>query len=836
MRRDRCFRRLTRRVFAAPVGAAPVGAAPVGAAPMCAAPVRAAPVRAAPVCLAPMRAAPLGAAPWCAGASRLFAAALWLCTAAAGTAAAQRTTAHPALGVTTRADSLAALARLDSLVLRPDATAAAWHARGLLAWQLSQSQRAVGTRVDRAQLRLNQAADSSLLRAVSLEPANVRFLVDFATYRSQGSPIVRAGATRFIRRAFEAARAQGDSLVVAQMADALGMLAFRDYQSMFGRRMSRSNGPGTSLLDILGQQTGARSSWAGQMSGSGLGSIVADRNRVDTDRSFGSTGTAENAVRELIESRSVPVGGDPPPGVLAFDEALSYFETATRAAPSLPLPWRHRFAALAERRRWEELAVVARERLALAPWDPDAWLARGLAEHRSGQGGAAASFDSAFAQMTDGMRRRLDRVERIMRPAAVKSLDALPPGERARTARFVWTAADPLWSVPGNEVRAEYLARVAFAELRFTDEEKGLHGVDTAPGELHVRYGFPKVTANWACSGSMAEADTPDGGNQICWFWWYAPRLQFIVHYQPIFNHFRGGFDDVAINEEVKAEAPADWSSIPGVPAIDSIPLRVARFRPDGTRPSVFLSAALPLARMRVDGVRTPPPVTQVWMFADGADAVARDSSRASADGLAFWKLRAPAGDLYARAEAVVAGGGAARGTTFAPGAAERAGLAMSDVLVASAVADGATPARRWHDLAILPAPDTLPRARGIALAWEIYNGGAGAGNTGTENTGAGRTSAAEQRYTVRLVLEKASKSVAGRIVAQIGGLVGAQRGNDRVTLSFERTAPVREVTLDHVALSLREAPAGRYVLTVEITDRASGAKVSRRAPLLIGP
>ena len=791
MRRDRCFRRLTRRVFAAPVGAAPVGAAPSGA------------------------------APWSAGASRRFAAALWLCTAAAGTAAAQRTTALPALGVTTRADSLAALARLDSLVLRPDATAAAWHARGLLAWQLSQSQRAVGTRVDRAQLRLNQAADSSLLRAVTLEPANVRFLVDFATYRSQGSPIVRAGATRFIRRAFEAARAQGDSLVVAQMADALGMLAFRDYQSMFGRRMSLSNGPGVSLMDIVGQQSGA-------------GSF-----RQSSDAVNGSTTSSANAVRDAIESRSTLVGGNPPPGVQAYDDALELFETATRAAPAVPRPWRHRFAALADRQRWEELAVVAHERLTVAPWDPDAWLALGLARHRSGQGGAMAAFDSAFAQMADSTRRRLDRVERIMRPAAVKSLDALPPAERARTARFVWTAADPLWSVPGNEVRAEYLARIAFAELRYPDEEKGMHGVDTFPGDLHVRYGFPKITANWSCSGAQAEADSPDGANQVCWFWWFAPRVQFIVHYQPIFNHFRPGFDDIAINEEIQAQAPASWSNVPGLPSIDSIPLRVARFRPDGAQPSVFLSGTIPVQRMKVDGVRTPPPVTQVWMFADGADAVARDSSRASADGLAFWKLRAPAGDLYARAEAVVASGGAARGTTFAPGVAERAGLAMSDVLVASAVADDATPARRWHELAILPAPDTLPRARGIALAWEIYGGGAGAeaGNAGV-GQGARRFEAGgpEQRYTVRLVLEKASKSVAGRIVAQIGGLVGAQRGNDRVILSFERTAPVREVTLDHVALSLREAPAGRYVLTVEITDRASGAKVSRRALLLIGP
>ncbi|MBA4071108.1 MAG: hypothetical protein C0497_04610 [Gemmatimonas sp.] len=694
----------------------------------------------------------------------------------------------------TRLDSLAALARLDTLVAGPDAPAVTWHARGLLAWQLSQGKRAVGTRVDREQLRLNQAADSSLVQAVTLEPTSVRFLVDFATYRSQGSPLVRAGATRYIKRAFDAARAQSDSLAVAQMADALGLLAFKDYQMMFGRRMSLSNGPGASMLDILAQQAGPDGR---------------------------SVSSSADMVRQAIESRSSPLGGNPPPGVAAFDDALAYFETATRAAPTLPLPWRHRMAALADRRRWEELLVVARERLAIAPWDPDAWLALGLAQHRSNQPGAMASFDSAFAQMTATARARLDRVERIMRPKAVKALDALSPDARARTMQFVWTAADPLWSVPGNEVRTEYLARVAFAELRYTDEEKRMHGVDTFPGDLHVRYGFPKVTANWSCAGAMAEAETPDVANQTCLFWWFAPRLQFIVHYQPIFNRFRAGFDDVAINEEVQSQAPATWVGAPGIPVIDSIPLRVARFRPDGAHPSVFVAGVVPIQRMRVEGVRGLTPMAQIWMFADGADAVARDSTRPDNDGRAGWKLRAPAGDLYARAEAMVEGGGAARGTMFAPSIAVGLGLGLSDIVVAASVSAGAAPARRWHELAILPAPDTLPRARGFALAWEVYNLAARDG---------------AQRYTVRLVLEKASKSVAGRIVAQIGGLVGVQRGNDRVTLDFARDAAARDVSVDHVTLSLREAPAGRYTLSVEITDTVSGAKASRSTSLLIAP
>ncbi|MEK6612655.1 MAG: GWxTD domain-containing protein [Gemmatimonadota bacterium] len=698
------------------------------------------------------------------------------------------------VAATTRADSMTELARLDSLVATRNTEARVWHARGLLAWQLSQGRRAIGIRVDGEQMRLNWAADSSLVAAVTLEPTNVRYLVDVAMYRSQGSPMVRAGATRFVKRAFEAARAGADSMAVAQMADALGKLAFKDYQAMFGRRISLGNGPGASIADILGQQSGADGR---------------------------SVSASADIVREAIQSRSSLVGGNPPPGVAAYEDALDYFETATRAAPSLPLPWRHRFAALSDRQRWEELEATAGTRLSIAPWDPDAWLAIGLARHRIGQGSALAAFDSAFAQMADSTRSRLDDVERIMRPKAVKALEALPPAERARTERFVWTAADPLWSVPGNEVRAEYLARVAFAELRYSDEELGMHGVDTFPGDLHVRYGFPKLTANYSCAAASAEPESTDQANQVCWLWWYAPRLQFIVHYQAAFNRFRAGFDDVAINEDIRAQAPAAWTDIPGVPAIDSIPLRVARFRPDGTSPSVLVSGAIPLQRMAEGGVRATAATARLWIFADGADAVARDSTHSDASGLALWKFRAPAGDLYARAEAVTPGAGAARGTVFSPGVGRAPGLGMSDVLIAASVADGASPALRWHEFVIAPAPDTLPRTRGIAIAWETYGLSVKDG---------------VQRYAVRLVLEKASKSIAGRIVAQIGGLVNTQRGNDKVTLGFERTGAARDVALDHFSLSLREAPAGRYTLTVEIVDIASGASTRRSTTLLIGP
>jgi hypothetical protein len=177
---------------------------------------------------------------------------------------------------------------------------------------------------------------------------------------------------------------------------------------------------------------------------------------------------------------------------------------------------------------------------------------------------------------------------------------------------------------------------------------------------------------------------------------------------------------------------------------------------------------------------------------------------------------------VYARAEAVVPGAAiAARGTALSPALpASDDRLALSDIIVASSANEGERPAARWFDLRIDPAPDSISVAKGIAVAWEIYGL--------KERAGA-------QNYGVRLTLRKKG-GFAGRIVAQIAGLVGQQRGGDQVTLGFDRTAPARAVTVDHVALSLREAPAGDYTLTLEITDRAGGTMIRRATTLTLVP
>ena len=146
---------------------------------------------------------------------------------------------------------------------------------------------------------------------------------------------------------------------------------------------------------------------------------------------------------------------------------------------------------LVEKNRWTELAAIARARLGAAPWDAWAWLTLGLAMHRQGgrPAATAAAFDSAFALLPTDERVRLDRLERVVKPDDSTRIAKYDAATHSALQRLYWMSADPLWSREGNEPHIEFLARVTYAELRWTVEEMNVRGADTDRGDVHIRFG-----------------------------------------------------------------------------------------------------------------------------------------------------------------------------------------------------------------------------------------------------------------------------------------------------------------------------------------------------------
>jgi hypothetical protein len=153
-------------------------------------------------------------------------------------------------------------------------------------------------------------------------------------------------------------------------------------------------------------------------------------------------------------------------------------------------------------------------------------------------------------------------------------------------------------------------------------------------------------------------------------------------------------------------------------------------------------------------------------------------------------------------------------------------GFGMSDVLLAERVAPRGDAMSRWSDFAIVPSVGVFRRAQSVDLLWENYELG--------QKDGAAR-------YRVAITLGRLRGTGAGAWVARvIGGAASAvgatARGNERVTLTFDRQVPWQAATADYVSLDLGAAPPGRYRVTVEITDQVTKKRITREARLTIAP
>ena len=691
-------------------------------------------------------------------------------------------------------DTAALLAALDAAVRRDGRDAAAWHRRGMLAWAKVRPRMRVGFMKARDDISLLRTADSSLRYAVAHAPDSARYLVDLGRYFLSAELItLRVQAYGLFERALAAAKRSGDTLLVAEAADELGMVHWRRYEA------------------------------------------VADRQNVSVVRHLDLNKYAFSDGRELREAiAGLTWSAGEWTGQADYFRATDLFAEAARHFPNHPGAVRHTFMALAERARWDELRQVATRRLDAAPWDPQGWLALGLAAHRlSDHRAAAAAFDSALVFLTPADRDRYTRLSRILRPKARDTtamgdsvrFAAVPPEARAAVERVYWMLADPLALTPENEHRLEFLARVAYAELRWTSDDFALKGADTDRGDIWVRYGPPALVAGFP----------PDGGVSSL-LWLYAHGLAFVFRTPPTYGTatFAGDYAERARLERIRA--PVRWDNLEIGRNIDSVAVQLARFRGAGDSTDVFLVADIPVESLTAGlDVRRGALDVDLRVYGANAEVVVRDSTRTSVEvGAAeaprtrAWRERLGPGTHVYRVEALQPDAMRGARALGAVRTGNGSGFAMSDVLVAARVlprdGSGAGAGARWSEFNIVPNVGTFRRGESVALLWETY---------------ALQPKDGGSRYRVVITLERVRKggarAFAARVVGGAATAVGLNaRGNGRVTLTYNRAAPAAPVAVEHLTLDLGQAPPGRYRLAVEVTDLVSVKRAVRESAITI--
>lgn len=705
-------------------------------------------------------------------------------------------------------DTAAALAVLDSAVRREPRNASAWHRLGVLSWAKVRPYRRLAGPMRADHIDLLRRADSSLRIAERLAPDSGRFALElgrFFLYTDLSTLRVQAPAK--FDKALVAARAAGDSGLAAEVLDELGMVLWRRYEAVANRWQLRS-----------GLQA------------------------VDADALLGSPNGAKNFFENFA------LRPQEPPGVADYLMATDRFAAALRADPHNAAAIRHTFMALAEQERWEELLAAADVRLRAEPRDASAWLAKALAAQRSGDPRtAAAAFDSALARSTPQDRARYTSLSRVLRASDTAAYQSLSAADRDEYERVYWTVSDPLTLTGANEHRLEFLARVAFAELRWTSDDLDLRGADTDRGQIYVRYGPPGILAAFAPRAERAHSCVVDAGSEgyrcggaqpvgmgtIVWYY-PATNLHFVFTAAPTYGTARFAFEGnyAAVAEEARRSTPVAWTNVRLSALMDTVLVQVARFRATSDSVDVAVFADVPIRRMvRGIDLASGPVDLAFTAFDARARPVVRDSSRQivtfarpDAAERRSWRRRLAAGELAYRVEALqpdAERGARALGVVrLTP----TTGFDLSDLVIADRIAEVAAQTTRWSDLLISPSAGVLRRGQEFGVLWETYDLQHRDGVS---------------RYKVELALTVLHVSrpahLLARVVGGIADVVGlSAKGDDRVSLSYTRERPASATALDHLTLELGDAPPGRYRLSVRLTDLVSGRSVTRQRDLTL--
>lgn len=639
-------------------------------------------------------------------------------------------------------------------------------------------------------------ASRLLNRASELDPDNPRYLIALGRLRLR-SPLQRVEAERIFRKALTVAERSGDAGYIAEAARELGEVKRRRYLTGKDRRMYT----GPNIFDPL--QARAR----------------------------------EFYTREFIEQLSIPIEHV---GDVDRIEAEEFFRRALQVQPDDVGSVISLLDLLYDQRRYDEMLALTRGAIKARPngataASPRVHLAEGLAAFRLARHAEAnAAFERGIALMLPGDRAELLDLGRILRRGDSVRVAGLPADERARTDSAFWEANDPLLGTGQNEARLEFLSRMAYADLHFTDEDMRQAGWRTDRAMILARYGEPPVIATFA---PQVNADARDALGRVITVWLY-PRsgVEFVFTGPPAFNYayFAGNYRDFA--EERREVAPFGLENLPIAVGMDTIPVQVARFRGTTARETeVVVASAVPTGTMYADAP-VDRGVLQLSLRAGPAGSLqlrAADTISVTLPSQApldrTFATQIPTTDVRTRVEAIDPSieGAVARAQVDLPllrtdSATLSRELVISDLLIARPLP---TPPRvqRWPELGIVPLGDLRVAPRDtFSVYWELY---------GLTPTGAGRLQYDVEVAVTILSIDRGTDQMA-RFFGGVADVVGLSAvGDDQLGLRFSRDEAVRggmdARQPELITLGLGTSPAGRYRLTIRVTDRSTSRTAS---------
>lgn len=174
---------------------------------------------------------------------------------------------------------------------------------------------------------------------------------------------------------------------------------------------------------------------------------------------------------------------------------LATLDSLAKKAPDDIWITEQRVRYLIESDRNDEALAVARA-CRDAGWRCDVLL--GLAHHVKAQYvEAEAAFDNALLMMSQKQRCEWNAIYLLLDEVALGAYRDLPCGDPRRDAweRRTWMLARTLYTMPGNDSRSEYFARMTMVHLYGDAASLFQFGFDESERELLLRFGWPRAWA-----------------------------------------------------------------------------------------------------------------------------------------------------------------------------------------------------------------------------------------------------------------------------------------------------------------------------------------------------
>lgn len=642
-------------------------------------------------------------------------------------------------------------------------------------------------------------AEEALLEALRLSPSEPRYLLELARLRMKQH--MKIDASRLFNRALEEAEKRGDPEVLAEVHFYLGYIKELWYRALEHRRFTPiTRGPPQDNLMSAGI--------------------------------YGSVGT-DGPVRygnEYMEVSPAIQGS----GQVAKEEMIEQYRAAIRYDPGHVGASIRLMGQLLDEYRLGEYLAIGRRLQAANPERPMPYLYLGLGLHVAGrEEQAAEAFEAGLARLPDAERAQVESLAEVMRREDAELYLDLEEERRQEYDERYWRLTDPLYLTDANERRLEHLARVAYADLRFSAPEAGLRGWETDQGIIYVRYGPPLSIASFGASPYSQGNPYAVGRRSIIWSYGKDGPV-FIFRQMPGYMNARFAGDYKFIADNYRYLAPSTYDNIPSIPELFELPIQLARFRGASVDEiALEIHAALPLEDMARDlDLARGEFETGLFLINDRGDKIIE---RVGTDVLSYaesselnenrsWRvILSPGATMVAAVEtrdAVTWRAAAARDTFTAESFTDDS-LTISDILVADYVKPLVEEPRSRSDFEIWAnAAMEFRSGDPVHIYYEIY---------GLDQDSEGFAS-----YDVSIQVRVKKLTRGGGISALLGLLADSWGfsivGDDRLELRYSRQVKMdgRDRVTEFLSLDPQEVPAGEYEIRLRIWDSV-GEQMGRR-------